>query len=78
MPMPRPQHNLLFRSRPSSAADRQIDADLYYAHRPAPISLLTELLDRPLHTFLATSPDSVLVSCARTLMFRNPGAGEHA
>jgi molybdopterin/thiamine biosynthesis adenylyltransferase len=61
-----------------STCGSPIDADLYYAHRPAPISLLDELLDRPLRTFLATSPESVLVSGDRSLLFRNPTNGENS
>ena len=55
---------------------RPIDAELYYTHRPAPISLLGDLLDRPLRTFLASSPDSVLVSGDKAQMFRTPSDGE--
>lgn len=61
-----------------SKCGSQIDADSYYAHRPAPISLLADLLDRPLRTFLTASPDSVLVSGDRSLMFRNPTNGENS
>jgi len=57
---------------------RQIDADLFYAHRPAPISLLADLLDRPLRSLIATEPDSVLISGRRSLLLKNPADGDNS
>jgi len=61
---------------PCTKCGRRTDADTYHTYCPPPIALLGDLLDRPLHTFLATSADSVLVSGERSVLFRNPSGGD--